>query len=102
MDMGGIGPPGPRLLFGGGPLRPGPYEPGPIGAIEGPLGGFIRGFIGFMPGGPVGRISSNYNCLSMDFITDRERMISTDDTSMLAPVIIYYCMMMIIICIMYK
>lgn len=55
MDIGGMGPPGPRLLFGGGPRSPGPYEPGPIGAIEGPLGGFIRGFMGFIPGGPVGR-----------------------------------------------
>lgn len=51
MDMGGIGPPGPKLLFGGGPRKPGPYDPGPIGPNEGPLGGFIR-FIGFIPGGP--------------------------------------------------
>lgn len=46
--MGGIGPPGPRLLLGGGPLKPGPYVPG-SGPIDGPLGGFIL----FMPaGGP--------------------------------------------------
>lgn len=51
--MGGMpGPPGPRLLFGGGPLMPGPYELGPIGPIDGPRGGFILGFIGLIPGGP--------------------------------------------------
>lgn len=54
MDMGGMpGPPGPRLLLGGGPRMPGPYELGPIGPMDGPRGGFIRGFIGLMPGGPT-------------------------------------------------
>lgn len=50
MDIGGIGP-GPKLLLGGGPRIPGPYEPGPIGPKDGPLGGFIL-FMGFIPGGP--------------------------------------------------
>lgn len=53
IDMGGIGPPGPSVLLGGGPRNPGPYDPGPKGPIEGPRGGFILGFIGFIPGGPV-------------------------------------------------
>ncbi len=56
-DIPGLGPgppgPGPKLLFGGGPrIPPGPYEPGPIG-IPGPRGGFIRGAIGFIVGGPA-------------------------------------------------
>lgn len=57
MGIGGIpGPPpgpGPKLLLGGGPLIPGPYEPGPMGPIPEPLGGFILGVIEFIPGGPV-------------------------------------------------
>lgn len=56
MDMGGIpGPPGPgpNPLLGGGPLMLGPYEPGPIGPMPGPRGGFILGFIGLIPGGPA-------------------------------------------------
>lgn len=54
IDIGGMpGPPGPKLLLGGGPLKPGPYEVGPIGPIDGPLGGFILGFMGLMPGGPT-------------------------------------------------
>ncbi|KAF4532907.1 hypothetical protein B566_EDAN001511 [Ephemera danica] len=61
MDIGGIpgpagpGPPGPgpNVLLGGGPRMPGPYEPGPIGPMPGPRGGFILGFIGLIPGGPV-------------------------------------------------
>ena len=47
--MGGIGPPGPRLLLGGGPRIPAPYDG--IGPIPGPLGGFILGLIP-IPGGP--------------------------------------------------
>lgn len=71
MDIGGIGPPGPRLLLGGGPLRPGPYEPGPMGAIDGPLGGFIRGFMGFMPGGPTGE--NGFGQLRKPSPADRQR-----------------------------
>lgn len=38
---------------GGGPrIPPGPYAPGIGPPIEGPRGGFIRGLIGPMPGGP--------------------------------------------------
>lgn len=51
IPIGGI-PPGPRLLFGGGPRIPGPYVPAPMGPIPGPRGGFILGFIGPIPGGP--------------------------------------------------
>uniref|UniRef100_A0A182M8H5 Uncharacterized protein n=1 Tax=Anopheles culicifacies TaxID=139723 RepID=A0A182M8H5_9DIPT len=51
MPIGGI-PPGPKLLFGGGPRIPGPYVPAPIGPMPGPRGGFILGFIGPIPGGP--------------------------------------------------
>lgn len=51
MPIGGI-PPGPRLLFGGGPRIPGPYVPAPMGPMPGPRGGFILGFIGPIPGGP--------------------------------------------------
>lgn len=53
IPIGGIGPPGPKLLFGGGPRIPGPYEFG-IGPIPGPRGGFIRGLIP-IPGGPPKR-----------------------------------------------
>lgn len=53
IPSGGIpGPLGPKLLLGGGPRIPGPYEPGPIGPMLGPRGGFIRGFICPIPGGP--------------------------------------------------
>lgn len=46
-------PPGPPIDMGGGPLIAGPYEPGPMGPIPGPRGGFIRGFNGLNPGGPT-------------------------------------------------
>ena len=70
IDIGGIpgdgpGPPGPagpgpNVLLGGGPRMPGPYEPGPIGPMPGPLGGFIRGFIGLIPGGPVNQTETQH------------------------------------------
>lgn len=41
-----------EFLPGGGPRIPGPYAPGIGPPIDGPRGGFIRGLIGPIPGGP--------------------------------------------------
>lgn len=43
------------ILPGGGPRMAGAYPPGIGPLIEGPRGGFIRGFI--MPGGPPNEVN---------------------------------------------